>query len=491
MNRRHFPAKAVALAARGLMAGISFGALMALAAPALAAGPGTLDPAFGAGTADGTPDGIVSTSLGSGNDMASAILRSADGQFVVAGNRDATGSKDVVVLKYLNDGTLDASFGKSDDGTPDGVVDISLGDGDDIATAAALQADGKVVVAGYHVEGKSTNIFVLRLNTDGTLDPSFGADKGNDGTPDGIVNVSLGDGDDVARAVAVAPDGKIIVAGDTVKGQSANIVVARFNADGTPDASFGADGGSDGTPDGFVGIDLGAGDDRANALVVAADGSAYVAGTHVADGSANIIVAHVTPTGALDAGFGKAEDGTPDGVASFSLGDGDDTANALALAADGKLVVAGTTVGKDGSSNFVVARLNADGTPDASFGADAGSDGTPGGFVSASLGEGNDVATGLALEADGDILVAGTHQDGASTSMAVARFTAAGALDPSFGADGGADGTADGVVNISLGAGDDKANGIALDGDHLVVLAGSTVTTDGSSNIALVRLTLH
>lgn len=470
-----------------LLAGVS--AAVLLAAPVLAQqAPGSLDPTFGVGAADGTPDGIVSTSLGDGDDVAAAIARTKDGKFVVVGNRAADGSKNIVIVKYNSDGTLDTGFGTSDDGTLDGAVDISLGEGDDVATAVAVQADDKVVVAGYHVEGASSNIFVLRLNTDGTLDASFGADGGADGTTDGVVNVSLGDGDDVARGVAVTADGKIVVVGDTVQGDSSNIVVARFAADGTPDASFGADAGADGTPDGFVGLDLGAGDDRANGLALAADGSIVVAGSHVDGTSNNIIVARLTPSGALDASFGKAEDGTPDGIVSVSLGDGDDVASAVGIAADGKIVIAGTTVAADGSSNFLVARLMTDGTPDASFGADSGSDGTPDGFVSTSLGEGNDVATALALEADGHILVAGYHQDGDSTSMAVARFTETGALDAEFGKS--EDGTPDGVVNVSLGDGDDKANGLVLDGDRLVVLAGSTVAADGSSNIALVRLTI-
>lgn len=484
--------RGLGLLRRGLLVGASAVAFVAAAAtfPANAQGPGALDMLFGIGTDDGTPDGVVSTSLGDGDDQAAAIARTADGKLIVVGNRDADGSKDIVVLRYNSDGTLDTAFGADggSDGTPDGVVDVSLGEGDDVATAVAVQPDGKVVVAGYHAESASSNIFLLRLDADGRLDAGFG--KAEDGTPDGIVNVSLGDGDDVARGVAVAADGRIVVAGDSINGDSANIVVARFMADGTPDASFGADGGGDGTPDGFVGIDLGAGDDRANALALAADGGILVAGSHGGD-SANIIVARLDQTGRLDAAFGKAEDGTPDGVVSLSLGDGDDVANALGIASDGKLVVVGTTVAADGSSNIVVARLLADGTPDAGFGADGGSDGTPDGFVATSLGEGNDVAAALAVEPDGAILVAGHHQDGDSTSMAVLRYTADGALDAGFGADGGADGTANGVVNVSLGDGDDTASGMVLDGDRLVVLAGSTVSSDGSSNIALVRLTLH
>ncbi|MBB5751635.1 hypothetical protein [Prosthecomicrobium pneumaticum] len=473
------------------MSTVALGAAGVIAASAAEKGPGALDPTFGVGTDDGTPDGVVSTSLGAGNDEASAIARTADGKLVVVGNRAADGSKDIVILRYKNDGTLDPAFGADGDadGTPDGVVDISLGAGDDVATALAAEPDGHIVLAGYHVEGGSKNIFVIRLGADGKLDPTFGT--ASDGTPDGVVNVSLGDGDDIARGVAVEPDGGIVVVGDTVKGTSSNIVVARFKADGTPDTGFGADGGSDGTPDGFVSIDLGAGDDRANGVALQADGKIVVVGSHQEAGSANIVVARLDAKGALDASFGTAADGTPDGVVGVSLGDGDDTGTAVALQPDGKIVVAGTTVAKDGSSNFVVARLGADGSADATFGADGGSDGTPDGFVATSLGEGDDVATGLALQPDGKILVSGYHRDGGSLSMAVARYDANGALDAAFGADGGADGTADGVVNISLGDGDDKANGLVLDGDRLVVLAGSTVAEDGSSNIALVRLTLE
>jgi len=83
--------------------------------------------------------------------------------------------------------------------------------------------------------------------------------------------------------------------------------------------------------------------------------------------------------------------------------------------------------------------------------------------------------------------VVGYHQEGASTNIAVARYDADGALDQTFGtAD---DGTENGVVNLSLGDGDDTANAVALQGDKLVVVAGTTTATDGSKNIAVLRLT--
>lgn len=450
-----------------------------------AEGAGMLDASFGAGEDDGTPAGVVSTSLGNGDDMAEDLSVDADGHVVVVGNRHNGESNDIVLVRYTTDGSFDAGFGVGeDDGTPNGVVNISLGEGNDFGTAVAQQADGKLVVAGYHDEGASTNMVVLRVNADGTLDQSFGT--ANDGTENGIVNISLGDGNDVARDVALQADGKIVVVGDSVTADgSSNIIVARLNADGSVDEGFGQS--EDGTPNGFVATSLGNGDDKANSLVLQADGKIVVAGNRVAeDGSSNIIVARYDAAGVPDATFGASgDDGTPEGFVNISLGEGDDIARDIALQADGKVVVAGDSVTADGSSNFVLARFNADGTPDEGFG--VAEDGTPNGFVSTSLGEGNDYATGLAIQNDGKLVVAGYHQEGDSTNIAVARYEANGDLDQAFGtAD---DGTENGIVNISLGDGDDMAQAVAVQGDKLIVVAGTTTATDGSKNIAVLRLT--
>ena len=450
-----------------------------------AEGAGMLDASFGVGEDDGTPAGVVSTSLGNGDDMAEDLTVGEDGMVVVVGNRQNGTSNDIVLVRYTNEGAFDAAFGVGeDDGTPNGVVNISLGEGNDFGTAVATQADGKLVVAGYHEEGTSTNMVVIRVNADGTLDQSFGT--ADDGTENGIVNISLGDGNDIARDIAVQADGKIVIAGDSVTADgSANIIVARLNVDGSVDESFGQS--EDGTPNGFVATSLGNGDDTANALVLQADGKIVVAGNRIAeDGSSNMIVARYDAAGVPDATFGASgDDGTPGGFVNLSLGDGDDIARDIAVQADGKVVIAGDSVGTDGSSNFILARLNVDGTPDDSFG--VAEDGTPNGFVSTSLGDGSDFATGLAVQADGKLVVGGYHQEGDSTNIAVARYDANGALDQSFGmAD---DGTENGIVNISLGDGDDKANAVALQGDKLVVVAGTTTATDGSKNIAVLRLT--
>jgi uncharacterized delta-60 repeat protein len=247
----------------------SVSALALMAGIALAGeGAGMLDTTFGAGQDDGTPAGVVSTSLGNGDDMAEDLAVGADGTVTVVGNRNNGQSNDIVLVRYTTDGGFDVGFGAGeDDGTPNGVVNISLGDGNDFGTAVTAQADGKLLVAGYHEDGSSTNMVVIRVNADGTLDQSFGI--ADDGTENGIVNISLGDGNDIARDIAVQADGKIVVAGDSVTADgSANIIVARLNADGSVDESFGQS--EDGTPNGFVASSLGNGDDKANALVLQA-----------------------------------------------------------------------------------------------------------------------------------------------------------------------------------------------------------------------------
>lgn len=456
-----------------------------LSASVLAAGtqgPGTLDTSFGSTADDGTPAGVVSTSLGEGDDVASGIAAGADGKIVVVGNRNNGKSNDIVILRYNTDGSLDSGFGKGEDGTPDGVVNISLGDGNDFSTSVALQADGKIVVAGYHEEGNSTNIAVLRVNADGTLDQGFGT--ANDGTENGIVNISLGDGNDIARSVTIQADGKIVVAGDTVtKDGSSNMLVARLNADGSPDAGFGKEG-ADGTPEGFVSISLGNGNDVVNDLVIAPDGKIVITGTHGEKDNSNMAVARLNADGTVDEGFGTADDGTPNGVVSISLGDGSDIARGVAISPDGKIVVTGESKSKDGSTNVIVVRVNGDGTLDDGFA--LSDDGTPNGVASTSLGNGNDYATDVVLQKDGKIVVAGYHEEGSSTNVAVLRFNPDGTLDEAFGV--AEDGTPNGIVNLSLGEGNDMASGVALQGDKLILVGGTTVAKDGSKNIALMRL---
>jgi uncharacterized delta-60 repeat protein len=181
---------------------------------------GSLDNTF-----NGT--GKVLTNIGTFAYATSMVLQ-PDGKIVVVGySYNGLGSQTMVALaRYNTNGTLDNSF----DG--DGKVTASVGTHTDQSNAVTLQTDGKVVVAGYSQNNSFINDFaVARFNSDGSLDNSF------DG--DGKLTTSFGSLNHVVRSVGVQTDGKIIAAGDEDLG---DIVIARYNSDGTADNTFGNSG---------------------------------------------------------------------------------------------------------------------------------------------------------------------------------------------------------------------------------------------------------
>src|SRR5439155_996244 len=248
------------------------------------AGPGDLDPSFGTG-------GRVLTDFG-GGDGARALALQADGRIVVAGSSSAGAfGSDFALARYNSNGSLDPSFGTG------GRVLTDFG-GDDEARALALQDDGKIVVAG----GFGGPCFALaRYNPGGTLDTSFGTG--------GRVLTDFG-GDDEAAALALQADGKIVVAGFSDAGGFALAALARYNPNGTLDASFGSGG--------QVLTNFGG----AQALALQADGRIVVAG--------GIFLARYNQNGNLDPSFGSG---------GRALTDFD--ALALALQPDGLVVLAG------------------------------------------------------------------------------------------------------------------------------------------------------
>ena len=167
---------------------------------------GSLDAGFGTG-------GKVLTAVGSGSDDANAVALQSDGKIVVAGYSFNGANNDFALVRYNTDGSLDTSF----DG--DGKVITAIGTTSDAATAVAIQSDGKIVAAGV-----GGNTFALvRYNTDGSLDMSFGTG--------GKVTTAIGSGD-IAHAVAIQSDGKIVAAGYSYNGDAVSTVdfaLVRYN----------------------------------------------------------------------------------------------------------------------------------------------------------------------------------------------------------------------------------------------------------------------
>ncbi len=225
---------------------------------------GTLDATFGGGT------GTVMTPVGadSSRDFAYALGLQADGKIVLAGSTSSDGSDDFALVRYTMDGTLDTTFGG---GTGKVITPVSTGSGDDRVQALSVQTDGKIVAAGSAFVGVAGQDFTLvRYDTDGTLDTTFGG-----GT--GTVSTHLGAGYSVEllQALSVQGDGKIVAAGSARSGTTGlDFALARYNMDGTLDATFGG-----GTGKVLIPVGAGTSTDIAYALTLQADGKLVAAGS--------------------------------------------------------------------------------------------------------------------------------------------------------------------------------------------------------------------
>jgi len=262
---------------------------------------GNLDATFGS-------EGLVELDL---DGRAAAVALQPDGKIVVGGGWGTY--ENLGVLRLLANGDLDFTFGT------DGVTTVPNA-GNDLVSDIAMQPDGSIVLVGTidrFNEWDTQDMALVRLLPDGSLDPTFG--------DDGEARIDLGDAES-GHGLALQPDGKILVAGDTLVPYDRDAIVVRTTSTGALDSSFGAGG--------VVHIPYGADFDQFNDLLLQADGTIIATGFSGAYGNRDFIVARVLPDGSLDPTFDV------DGKVSHDLG-GDDSAWALDVQADGKILLAG------------------------------------------------------------------------------------------------------------------------------------------------------
>lgn len=397
---------------------------------------GNLDTSFG-------NNGKVITGMGAHDDTAFALGIQSDGKIVVAGAKDAIlpYGADFAVVRYNSDGSLDSTFGV-------GGKAIGNGGNGGYITSIAIQSDGKIVAAGYNVVlagSLNLNFAVVRYNTNGSLDTSFG--------DNGRVFTDVGGRNDIMRAIAIQPDGKIVAAGTTKAYFNANktteYCVVRLNVDGTFDTTFGTNG--------IVTTDVGnlSSSNAANALGLQPDGKIVVAGTRDYD----CAIVRYNPDGTLDTSFGSGGIVITD-IAGVSWAGNYEPAYALDIQSDGKIVIAGTS-----KRGFYMARYNTTGSLDTSFG------GTGIIIMDAST---YSIAYALAIQTDGKIVIAGET----ASDTAIVRFNTDGSLDTGFG------GTGKIRTSIVSGYGD-SANALRIQSDGKILIAGHA----GSwGNFSLARL---
>ncbi|MCY2953312.1 MAG: hypothetical protein NTU53_15230, partial [Planctomycetota bacterium] len=426
------------------------------------------------GSADEVTAGLVVTDLGKlRDDQAMAILVQADGRIVAAGATMAGGSWDFALVRYHGDGTLDGSFGFN------GRVCTDFADGStDGAFSLVLQPDGKIVAAGYSASHGSSGFALARYNDDGSLDPTFGSGGlvttafGNlnariagmalqadgklvvagtcysegvnadfalarynlDGTLDGTYGsggkaITDFHGDtDKAYGLAIDSQGRIVVAGSSnTAGGDLDFALARYDSGGRRDPSFGWHG--------MVRTNLGRGDDEASSVAIQSDGGIAVGGYANAD---RFAVVRYLPDGSLDASFASAGKEVSQQAGEI---------RSMAVLADGSLLVAGRADRGSGTrtvSDFGLGRYDAGGSLVSGFGG--------GGIVTTDLGSSVDGANAMAVQEDGKIILAGFAAPDArrGTDLAMARYNADGTLDTTFS---GALPKLEPLVNIGSGGG--------------------------------------
>jgi uncharacterized delta-60 repeat protein len=327
---------------------------------------GTLDSGFG-------NNGLVLTDVDASNDFVGAVAVQPNGSIIAGGVRfNALADGRAMVMRHLPNGDLDASFGTN------GIRTIDFtGTTDSFIKGLALQPDGRIVACGERYTGTAWESFVLRLNSDGATDSGFG-----------VVQMDISTvGDDNATDITLQNDGKIVVCGTAESIAGGGMFIARLNANGAFDSTFGTGG--------KLVLDIGGGGtDAANSVRVQDDGKVVVCGLLDTEDGYRIGVARMLDDGTLDNTFGA------NGSVAINLGVDDWALPTLAVQPDGKILV-GADNNTGNPARVKVIRLLSDGSFDASFGTNGI------GTSNATTGSDFEYAVRTLFLSDGGIAVAG------------------------------------------------------------------------------------
>ncbi|HEY1834041.1 MAG TPA: hypothetical protein VGG08_06360 [Solirubrobacteraceae bacterium] len=377
------------------------------------AAPGELDTSF-----NGTGKLLVNFD---GFDRATQAAIAPDGHIVVVGSTDVSGAGDYAIARVDASGTLDKTF------SADGLERLGSQPGvEDTGGSVVVLGDESIVVTG---QGNSTKDFVTkRLESDGEQDMTFG---------EGGASVVDFGGEDMANDMVRQPDGKLVIVGSTSAG-GGDFAIARLNADGSLDNSFSGDGKQT--------VDFG-GKDEATGVALTAEGKIVVVG----EGGAghDMAVTRLNSDGSVDTSFSPGTSGKE--LVDFG---GGDSAKGVALQADGKIVMEGSTDAV-GEGDVAVARLEANGGLDTSFSGD--------GKLTLGYGAPNEIGTAVAVQQNGRIVVMADADP--NKDFVVTRLNGDGSIDTSFGSGG--------TATVDYGKTEFDGDAV-LQPDGNIVLVGST-----------------
>jgi uncharacterized delta-60 repeat protein len=395
-----------------------------------------------------SPDGYVLWDGGSGYDRGRDVALQQDGKIVVTGYMTNGSNNDLMVLRFDPNGTLDTDFGTN------GVYIYDGRNGNDVAYSIAVQSDDKILVAGYSSNGIDNDIIVLRLDTDGNPDPNFALNgiyiydynNSNDSatdlavqtdgkivicgsssngidsdmlvmrlTAEGLLDTTFntdgttmldgGNGHDFASRLAIQPNHSIVVTGSSYNGLDDDTIVARFDANGVPDQTFGDNG--------IVLLD-GGDYDRGSGVGIDSQGNILVTGLRTKPGleytDYDIPVFRLDPNGVPDTSFGN------NGMALYDSGDREECHDLIVQCDDSVLMAghSGTSKGSISDWALVVLKYDPNGILDTTFGNQ--------GLYSYDPTENTEWGYGMALQPDGKIVVTGQAHNGIDDDVILIRL---------------------------------------------------------------------
>lgn len=390
-------------------------------------------------------DGKVITAVGTGDDQAYGIASQPNGKLVVVGTSENGASTDFAIVRYNADGSLDNSF------SGDGKLLLDIAGGNDEARAVVILSNGMILVSGFASVGNSIDFAIVLLSSDGKLVNTFSSDgkatidfSGTDDycysmlvfndkiylagstitnsqeefavavlslnglldtsfDGDGKASIDIGAGPDFGRAIAIQDDGKLVLTGYTGSDFNNDFATVRLLTAGKLDPSFGQDG--------KIITDIGPNWERAFSVAIQKDQKVVVSGFTFYNTGNDFALVRFLPDGSLDKSFSM------DGILVQAIGTRFDEGYAMALQADGKILVTGEAAQPSTDADFGLARFTDAGILDKTFSGD-GSVITPMGNLMS-----EDIAYAIALQKDGKIVIAGEAENGMNLDFAVARYT--------------------------------------------------------------------
>jgi len=374
-------------------------------------------------------DGTVLTRIGDRGTQGKAVAVQRDGKIVVAGQAQIGEDSVIVLVRYKPNGSTDRSFGNA------GHAILRSAEGPIAAAAVALQADGRIVVAGYpYNQSRAAGFIAARYHSNGYLDHSFGNQ--------GIVTAALGDIASSANCLALQNNGKILLGGQVAVGSKWVFGLIRLNTSGSIDSSFGS-GGS-------VLTDFGGGDSVATGIAIQPDRKILVAGTTFNGVNSDFAVARYDLNGNLDTTFGDG------GLVNTIVGyDFDSNANCMKLDTAGRILLAGWSIpslSPDTNMDLSIARLAPTGLPDPTFGNN--------GVLLVDGAQEQEAAWDIALQRDGRILVTSS----ANYDFTLLRILPHGGVDGSFGQGG--------LWQLDFDSDADEPSGLALGAEGEIFVTG-------------------